>query len=174
MSARDEVARRPVWILTDKSKCRIIQFMTSLHQARRLQQIGASLFLLALIVGLFIPKFSVPRLGLSTHLLGVMQGIFLIALGLLWPKLKLTPRLSLAAFSLAIFGFPAAWVSNLLAAFWGAGVTMLPLAAGGARGSELQETVIMIGLKSAAVTQIILLALIIWGLRGHAPGESDQ
>jgi len=50
----------------------------SLRQGHRLQQIGILLFILALLVGLGVPKFAVPRLGLSAHLLGVLQGIFLI------------------------------------------------------------------------------------------------
>lgn len=123
------------------------------------------MFLLAMIVGLMVPRFAVPRLGLSTHLLGLMQGVFLLVIGLVWPRLKLTERESRAAFFLAIYGCIAAWAANLLAAIWGAGNTMLPLAAGTARGSAGQETVIMIGLRSAAVSLIVLLVLILWGLR---------
>ena len=47
-------------------------------------------FLIALLVGLAVPKFAVPRLGLSAHLIGIMQGLFLMVSGLLWPKLQLT------------------------------------------------------------------------------------
>jgi hypothetical protein len=54
-------------------------------QGHRLLQVGAALFLLALFVGIAIPAFAVPRLGLSTHLLGITQGIFLLVLGLVWP-----------------------------------------------------------------------------------------
>jgi hydroxylaminobenzene mutase len=44
------------------------------------------LFLLALFVGLAVPKFALPRLALSTHLLGIMQGTFLLVAGSLWPR----------------------------------------------------------------------------------------
>jgi len=61
----------------------------SLRLGHRLLQLGMLLFLFALLVGLVVPKFSVPRLGLSAHLLGIMQGLFLMVMGVLWPKLKL-------------------------------------------------------------------------------------
>ena len=62
----------------------------SSRQGHRLLQLGMLLFLFALIVGLVMPALAVPRLGLSTHLLGIMQGIFLMVLGVLWPRLRLT------------------------------------------------------------------------------------
>jgi hypothetical protein len=60
----------------------------------------------------------------------------------------------------------AATLSNLLAAAWGAGNTIIPMAAGAAHGSDFQEIVINIGLRSTALALIIALALILWGLRG--------
>ena len=53
----------------------------SRRQGHRLLQLGTLLFLLACLVGLVVPTFAVPRLGLSTHLLGIMQGIFLMVMG---------------------------------------------------------------------------------------------
>lgn len=61
----------------------------SLRQAHRLFQVGILVFLLAALVGLTTPHFEVPRLGLSAHLLGILQGTFLVVIGLLWPKLRL-------------------------------------------------------------------------------------
>jgi hypothetical protein len=93
---------------------------------------------------------------------------------LLWPKLKLTGTLSRAAFWLAVYGCFAAWTSNVLAAVWGAGSTMIPMAAGTARGSVLQEGVIAAGLMTAAVSLITATMLILWGLRAfsvEAPGR---
>jgi len=142
----------------------------SSYQAQRLLQLGVLLFLFALIVGLLVPKFAVPRLGLSAHLLGLMQGIFLTVAGLLWPRLKLTPALFRVGFWLAIYGCFAAWTANLLAAVWGAGNTMLPIAAGQARGSVLQEAIIAVALRTAAASLITALILILWGLRGFGIG----
>ena len=135
------------------------------RQARRLLQIGSVLFLFALLVGLFVQKFTVPRLGLSVHLLGLMQGLFLMVAGLLWPKLVLTRVLSGIAYCLIIFGCLAALTANMLAASWGAGNSLLPIAAGTARGSALQEMLIVVGLRAGAVALIVSVTLIVWGLR---------
>jgi hydroxylaminobenzene mutase len=137
----------------------------SIRQGHRLLQVGIVLFLLALLVGLAVPRFAVPRLGLSTHLLGILQGIFLMVAGLLWPRLRLSRISSRLGFSLAIYGCFAAWTANLLAGVWGAGNTMLPMAAGQAHGSALQEGIITLALRTAAVSLIGATLLILWGLR---------
>ena len=153
----------------------------SLRQGHRLVQLGMLVFLFALFVGLGVsisghglPIFAVPRLGLSAHLIGLMQGTFLIATGALWPKLQLTRATSLVGFWLVVYGFFAAWAINVLAAVWGAGSGMLPNAAGQAHGSALQEGVIAIGLRTAAVSQIAALILILWGLRTFAKDNSGK
>jgi len=132
----------------------------------RLIQLGVSLFLIGLLVGLAVPFFAVPRLALSVHLLGLMQGLFLSVAGLLWPRLKLTRATSTAAFWLLVYGCIAAWTSNLLGALWGAGNSIVPIAAGTARGSEMQEMVIVVGLRSGGLALIAGTALLLWGLRG--------
>jgi hydroxylaminobenzene mutase len=134
-------------------------------QGHRLLQVGATLFLLALFVGIAIPAFAVPRLGLSTHLLGITQGIFLLVLGLVWPRLALAPGKARVGHGLAVYGCLAPWTANLLAAVWGAGSSMLPMAAGGARGSELQEGLIRVLLISGALALISTMVLVVWGLR---------
>ena len=139
------------------------------RQGHRLLQLGMLVFLFALIVGVAVPSFAVPRLGLSTHLLGIMQGLFLAVSGLLWPRLKLAPAVARLAFWLAVYGCLAPLTANFLAAIWGAGNTLLPMAAGQARGSSLQEALIAILLRSGGASLIAVTLLIVWGLRG--PGE---
>jgi hydroxylaminobenzene mutase len=145
-----------------------------LRQGHRLLQLGSLLFLFALLVGLVVPKFAVPRLGLSAHLLGILQGLFLMIAGLLWPKLKLKSALSRVGFWLAVYGCFAAWTANVLAGVWGAGNTMLPIAAGQARGSAIQEGIIAIGLRTAAASLIAVSILILWGLRASAMDKSEK
>jgi (hydroxyamino)benzene mutase len=53
----------------------------------------------------------------------------------------------------------------LLAGLWGAGNSIMPLAAGGAHGSEFREAAIRWVAYSAAPTGITAFALIFWGLR---------
>ncbi|HEY7698035.1 MAG TPA: hydrogenase, partial [Vicinamibacteria bacterium] len=121
----------------------------SKRHGHRLLQVGMLLFLLALFVGLAVPKFALPRLALSTHLLGILQGTFLLVVGSLWPRLRLTSSLSMAGCALAVYGCIAAWTANLCGALWGAGGAMVPLAAGQARGSAIQEGLIRFGLMTA-------------------------
>jgi hypothetical protein len=51
--------------------------------AHRLLQFGVLLFLLGLLSGFVTPALANPRMGLSSHLEGVMNGTFLVILGLL-------------------------------------------------------------------------------------------
>lgn len=142
------------------------------RDGHHLLRVGGLLFLLGLLAGLAVPKFTVPRLGLSTHLLGIMQGTFLFMGGLLWPNLRFTRSASWIGHGLAIYGCLAAWTANFLGAVWGAGNSMLPMAAGAARGSSLQEGVIRVLLMSAALCLVAVAILILWGLR--TPPESDS
>ena len=143
------------------------------QHGHRLLQVGSLLFLLGLLVGVAVPIFRVPRLGLSTHLLGITQGTFLIAVGLLWPTLRFSRATSGIGHGLAIYGCVAAWTANLLGAVWGAGAAMVPLAAGAARGTVSQELVIRILLMSAALSLVTVTLLILWGLRTSRPAESN-
>ena len=140
----------------------------------RLLQLGVLLFLVALLIGLAVPLFAVPRLALSVHLLGLMQGLFLLAAGLLWPRLHFTPTQSIAAFWLLAYGCVAAWTANLLGAFWGAGNSIVPIAAGAARGTNVQESVIVVLLRSGGAALIIGTALLLWGLRGAGRESSTR
>ncbi len=136
-----------------------------LQQAHRLLQLGILLSLLALVVGLAVPAFAVPCPALSAHLLGIMQGIFLMVTGLLWSRLRFTKSMSRLAFGLVVYGCLGAWTANILAGVWGAGNSMLPIAAGQARGTEVQEGIIKVILRTAAVSLIAAVTLIAWGLR---------
>ncbi len=144
------------------------------RDAHRLLQAGGLLFLLGLLVGFAVPRVVVPRLGLSTHLLGMMQGTFLLVAGLLWPKLSLSRSTSRIGHVVAIYGCLAPWTANLLGALWGAGNTMLPMAAEGARGSSLQEGTIRVLLVSGALCLVSMAILILWGLRTPGPTEPRE
>lgn len=140
-------------------------------QGRRLLLLGALLLLLSLLIGLAIPALAVPRLGVAAHLNAVIGALFLLALGLLWPQLRLGTRGSAFAFWLAAYSFFTASLMPLLGGVWRAGGTMLPLAAGTARGSALQEGIIAVGLVTAGVAVFALGVLLVVGLRG-SPRES--
>lgn len=131
--------------------------------AHRLLQLGIVLFLLGLLAGLAGPALANPRMGLATHLEGVMNGLFLVALGLVWPRLSLSPRLQTATFWLAVYGTFANLAATFLAAVSGAGA-MMPIA-GGRAGDATQEAVISGLLVSLALADIAVCLLVLAGLR---------
>lgn len=103
-----------------------------------------------------------------------LLGILLIAMGLLWSKLRIGIAASRFAFWLLIYSSLAIIAAYLLGAFWGAGNSTMPLAAGIAHGSDFQEAVIRIVAYSSAPTGIVSFALILWGLRiGNAQSRNS-
>jgi hydroxylaminobenzene mutase len=135
------------------------------RQSQRLLQIGVGLLLFASFEGFVIPYVAAPRLGLSAHTLSALQSVLLLALGLAWTRLNLGDLASRLAFWLLVYSTFAILVAYLLGAFWGAGNETMPMAAGNAHGSPVQEGVIKAVGYSSAPTGIVSFALILWGLR---------
>jgi hydroxylaminobenzene mutase len=131
---------------------------------RALLQLGALLFLLGLLTGFLVPLLALPRMGLSSHLEGVLNGIVLIVLGLVWPRLQLGPRTKAATFGLAVYGTYANWGATLISAATGA-ATMMPLVGGGSTGSAAAEAVVGFLLISLSLAMIAVFVLVLWGLR---------
>jgi hydroxylaminobenzene mutase len=144
-------------------------------RGHRLLQLGIFLFLLGLLTGFAIPVVENPRMGLSSHLEGVLNGMFLVGLGVIWPRLRLAERTRGVTFWLAVYGGFANWLATLLAAFWGAGATM-PIAAGANQGGALQEVFIGGLLFSLSFAMLGVCALVLWGLRSgpHAAKAADS
>jgi len=138
------------------------------EQGHRLLQIGVALFLFTSFEGFAVPYFAVPNLGRSVHTLTAFVGVLFVALGLAWPRLELGMTASRIAFWFLVYSSFATIAAFVIAAVWGAGSSIMPLAAGGARGSDFQEAVIQLVIYPAAPTGIISFALILWGLRGKA------
>ena len=82
---------------------------------------GMLLFMLGLLNGLAIPRLRSPRIGLSAHLTGVQSGTFLIAAGLLWPKLSMAAPWGVLLGHALWVSLYAVWLSLLLAGVFGAG-----------------------------------------------------
>ena len=79
--------------------------------ARQLMWYGMFLFLLGLLTGLMELRFTNMRMGVSAHLEGVMNGIFLVAVGAIWNEVRLSRPAKTAAFWTALYGTYANWVS---------------------------------------------------------------
>ena len=106
-----------------------------------------------------------PRMGLASHLEAVMNGMFLILLGLIWQKLRLSVGALKWGYALALFGTYTNWVTNLLAAIWGAGAEMMPIAGGGYQGVAWQEVLIKVGLGSLSLGITAVCLIVLWGLK---------
>jgi hydroxylaminobenzene mutase len=132
----------------------------------RLVQLGVALFLFVTLQGLVIQNFAVPSLGRSAHTVALSSGLVLLGIGLIWPRLMPGATATRVALWFLVYSLLATIVAFLLAAMWGAGNTVLPLAAGASHGTALQENIIAVGLVSTLPTGIIAFALILWGLRG--------
>ena len=134
---------------------------------RRLLILGAILFLLGLLTGFVPGALANPRMGLASHLEGVMNGMFLIALGAAWSHVHLGRRAESFAFWSLAFGTTANWLTTLLAAVWGTG-RMTPLAAPGLKGLPWQEAVISAGLIALSVAMVVGTALVLLGFVRNA------
>lgn len=111
--------------------------------------------------------FANPRMGLSSHLEGVMNGILLIALGAVWENVRLGPNPERAAFWSLAYGTSVNWLTTLLAAIWGAG-SMMPIAAAERSAAPWQEAIVTAGLLSLTAAMFLGLGLVAYGvLRGR-------
>ena len=134
------------------------------RNARRLMFHGMCLFLLGLLTGFAEQHFANVRMGLAAHLEGVMNGIFLLALGAVWPSVKLAPAGSTIAFWLVLYGTYANWLITLLAAIFGT-AALSPITGVGHSGLPWQESLVTAGFMSVGVVIVLASGLILWGLR---------
>lgn len=142
--------------------------MEKVHQAKKqasnLLFLGFLLFLFGLITGLIVPAFANPRLSVSSHIEGVLNGIFLIVLGLVWHKLALSDRMLKTTYWLALYGTFANWFTLLFAAVFNAG-KMLGVMAGGTEGPAIPEAVVAFLLITLSVAMVIISILVLIGLK---------
>ena len=134
------------------------------HQSDRLIFLGALLFLLALLIGLLVPIFENPRMGVSSHIEGVINGILLIVLGLIWFKINLSNRWLKITFWLAIYGTYANFIGILIAAIFNGG-KMLGIMANGQEGTPIVEGIVGFSLISLSIAMIIVSVATLIGLR---------
>jgi hydroxylaminobenzene mutase len=130
-------------------------------QADKLIFLGLILFLLGLMVGLFVQQMPNPRMALSAHLEGVMNGLFLVMLGLIWKQLVLSATWLRVTFWLAIYGTFANLAAVLIAAITGYG-KMMPIA-GGKEGEGKTEAVISFLLVSLALCMMAVCVIVLTG-----------
>ena len=141
-------------------------------QSDRLLFFGVLLFLFGLLIGLFIPMMTNPRMGLSAHLEGVMNGMFLAILGLIWNKLVVNFKWLTFTFWLTVYGSFANFAAVSIAATTGAG-EMMPIA-GGKEGTSVVEGLISFLLISLALAMIFVCVIVLTGLLRYMKRPSEN
>ncbi len=134
---------------------------------RHLMWHGTFLFLLGLVTGFLEPHFANVRMGLAAHLEGLMNGIFLIALGAIWMEVRLSPAKKGIAYWTALYGTYANWLVTTLAAIFGT-AALSPITGAGHSGQPWQESFVTISFLSVGVAIVASSLLVLWGLRARA------
>jgi hydroxylaminobenzene mutase len=125
---------------------------------------GMVLFLLGLLTGFAEQHFANVRMGLAAHLEGLMNGIFLLALGGIWPYVRLSTTVTTIAFWTVLYGTYLNWFMTVLAAIFGT-AALSPITGAGHSGQPWQETFITVGFMSVGIAIVMASALVLWGVR---------
>jgi hydroxylaminobenzene mutase len=134
---------------------------------RHLAWHGIALFLLGLITGLVQQALRNPRMGLSAHLEGVMNGTFLLALAAVWPKLRLSERLATLAYRTVLVGTYGNWVVTMFAAILGT-AAMTPIASAGYKATKGLDSVVTIGLVLVGLAVLTASGILLSGFSSRA------
>jgi (hydroxyamino)benzene mutase len=131
---------------------------------RRLMWHGMLLFLLGMLTAFVEPHVTNVRMGLAAHLVGLTNGIFLIALGAIWTEVTLRPRAKAIAFWAALYGTYVNWLFTVLASMFGTGAVS-PVLAPGRSALPWQEGLVMAGFVSVFIGMLTSSLLVLRGLR---------
>jgi hydroxylaminobenzene mutase len=134
---------------------------------RRLMFHGMVLFLLGLGTGFAEQHFANVRMGLAAHLEGLMNGIFLLALGASWKEVILSSRTASVVFWVTLYGTYGNWLMTTLAAVLGT-AALSPITGAGHSGLPWQETLVTVGFMTVGITMVFSSVVVLWGLRGKA------
>jgi hydroxylaminobenzene mutase len=128
---------------------------------------GMFLFLIGLLTGFAEQHFANIRMGLAAHLEGVLNGIFLMALGAIWTEVRLAPTAKAIAYRAALYGTYVNWLVTTLAAVFGT-AALSPITAAGHSGQPWQESLVAAGFMSVGIVIVAFSVLVLWGLRSVA------
>ncbi|MGZ4514222.1 MAG: hydrogenase [Mycobacterium sp.] len=126
--------------------------------------LGLVLFLIGLLTGFAIPALKNPRMALSSHLEAVLNGMFLVLLGLLWPHIHLPNAWGVTAVVLIVYAGYTNWLATLLASAWGAGRRLAPIAAAEHEASAAKERIVNFLLVSLALAIVVGVGIVIAGI----------
>lgn len=145
---------------------------TQSKQADKLIFSGLLLFLTGLVIGLFVQNMANPRMGLSAHLEGIMNGMFLVILGLIWNRLILSKTLLKVTFWLVVYGTFTNLIAVVIAAVTGFG-KMMPIA-GGQEGTQAIERLISFLLISLSLCMLAVCIIVMIGFYKHMKRHTNE
>jgi hydroxylaminobenzene mutase len=122
---------------------------------------GLTLFLAGLVTGFIIPLTANPRAGLASHLEGVANGTFLLALGCAWGDLRLGEVAGRWVFRLVLFGAWVNWAGTLLSSVFGTS-KLTPIAGAGHSGAPWQENLVIAMLVSVGLAMVLAVGATAW------------
>jgi hydroxylaminobenzene mutase len=93
-----------------------------------------------------------------------MNGTFLIALGAIWPHVRLSPAATNVAYWTVLYGTYVNWLITIFAAIFGT-AALSPITGVGHSGLAWQESFVTAGFMSVGITIVIASVLVLWGLR---------
>ncbi|HUP56035.1 MAG TPA: hypothetical protein VM598_01190 [Bdellovibrionota bacterium] len=123
---------------------------------------GLALYLLSLLQGLTLAKFRNPRMALSTHLTGLMIGIYSLALAGVAELIDLDGFRARAAFHSHVAGNLLLVVSLGLAAWWNT-QSMTPIAGAKKPAAASRENLVKIGIAVSSAIIVLSCSLILSG-----------
>ena len=126
---------------------------------RRLCLSGLLLFFLGLPLGFVVHSLPNQRVALSAHLNAVQSGTALMVLGLLWPRIRLSPRLA------------AATATGLSLAFWGLELRILASAFALPPAGALMKSASVLGALSA-LAMVLTVGTMVFALRAAPRGRA--
>lgn len=128
---------------------------------------GVFLVLVGLLTGMIVPVLRNPRMALSAHVGGVLNGMLLVLVGLIWRELRLSAAQGLVVFWAALYAMYGIWGFTLLGAAFGTSRAN-PIAGAGFEALPWQEMLVAGGLTSGAIASLAAVGLVLYGLR-NAP-----
>lgn len=132
----------------------------------RLARHGVIVLLLGLLTGFFIAGFHNRRIGDVAHLVGLIGGFGMVALGLLWPRLKLGRSWSVAGAWMTASSMYLSWLGAALRGGLGSGPDHVGSSVLGS--SLLWDRVGGLALAAGAWLSLVATLIVLFGLRTSA------
>lgn len=140
---------------------------------RLLIRAGFVLFTLALLTGFAIPAFLNQRMAVGAHLTGSLNALLLIALGLAWGLLAMSPVQASLTRGAFLYGTYANWGSSCLAAAWGTS-RFTPVSGAGYHAAPWQEGVVQVLQISLALVILVGAVSVVYALRSPRPSTGGR